>query len=210
MISTECAAMATPNETSDRVTRIQQARDFLKEHPEESITTTSRIFKVTRSTLSGLIHKQPSGRRGSQNRVLTSNQEKCMNQFIRSYLDHNLLPTKGIIMSAITHLHRLDNKPPASNSWFQKWWKSQPLHKIKTKPIVHDRITAQDKGEVQRWFQEYREVIQKYNISRKDIWNFDETRFRVGCPKGQEIYVPLDIKEVSYYYYSTVIRLIYI
>jgi hypothetical protein len=29
--------MATPNETSDRVTRMQQARDFLEEHPEESL-----------------------------------------------------------------------------------------------------------------------------------------------------------------------------
>ena len=33
----------------------------------------------------------------------------------------------------------------------------------------------------------------------EDIWNFDETGFRIGCPKGEEIYVPLDVKEVSYY-----------
>jgi hypothetical protein len=73
LISTECAAMATPNETLDRITRLQQARDFLKEYPKELIITASRIFKVTRSTLSRLIHKKPPGRRGGQNRVLTPN-----------------------------------------------------------------------------------------------------------------------------------------
>jgi hypothetical protein len=42
-------------------------------------------------------------------------------------------------------------------------------------------------------------MFRKYKISRKDIWNFDEIGFRVGCPKGQEVYVPLEIKEVSYF-----------
>jgi hypothetical protein len=60
LISTECAAIATPNETSDRVTRLQQARDFLKEYPEEKVTTASRIFKVTRSTLKQLDSQEAS------------------------------------------------------------------------------------------------------------------------------------------------------
>jgi hypothetical protein len=55
LILTECAAMTIPNKASDRVTRMKQARDFLKGHPVESVTTASRIFKVSRSTLSGLI-----------------------------------------------------------------------------------------------------------------------------------------------------------
>jgi hypothetical protein len=45
----------------------------------------------------------------------------------------------------------------------------------------------------------YKEVVKKFEISRKDIWNFNKTRFRISCPKGEEIYVPLDVKEVSYY-----------
>jgi hypothetical protein len=130
---------------------------------------------------------------------LTSGQEQSINLFIQSYLNHGLLPTKGVLISAITRLRALENKPPPSASWFQKWWKTQPLHKIKTKPIARVRITAQDKDEVSQWFVKYREVVKKHEISRKDIWNFDETGFRIGCPKGEEIYVPLDVKEVSYY-----------
>jgi hypothetical protein len=43
--------MATPNETSDLITRIQQAKDFLKEHLEETIATASRIFKIATRTI---------------------------------------------------------------------------------------------------------------------------------------------------------------
>ena len=41
-------------------------------------------------------------------------------------------------------------------------------------------------------------MLKEYKITQNNIWNFDETGFRVGCPKGEEIYVPLDVKEVSY------------
>jgi hypothetical protein len=58
--------------------------------------------------------------------------------------------------------------------------------------------TAQDKGDVQDWFKKYRDVLQKYKFSRGDIWNFDKTGFRAGCAKRQEIYMPLEAKEVSY------------
>jgi hypothetical protein len=40
-------------------------------------------------------------------------------------------------------------------------------------------------------------VLREYRISRGNVWNFDETGFRVSCPKGEEIYVPLDVKEVG-------------
>jgi hypothetical protein len=192
--------MATLNETSDLQTRIQQAKAWLQERDnEEAITTAARIFNITRTTLSSSIHRPSGDSRGGLNRILTSGQEQSINLFIQSYLNHGLLPTKGVLISAITRLRALENKPPPSASWFQKWWKTQPLHKIKTKPIARVRITAQDKDEVSQWFVKYKEVVKKHEVSRKDIWNFDETGFRIGCPKGEEIYVPLDVKEVSYY-----------
>ena len=167
--------MSIPNEALDTHTRIQLAKEWLQEHNTESITTAARIFKINRTSLSYSIQKAKNCTRGGSNRISSPNQEKSLNQFIRSYLDHNLLPTKGVILSV-----------------------------IKTKPIARVRITVQDKVMVQEWFGKYREVLRKYNISRKDIWNFDETGFRISCPKGQEIYVPLDIKEVSLISYSLI------
>src|SRR5258705_451573 len=168
--------MATPNETFDLPTRIEQAKAWLQEHDNETITTASHIFKLTRTTLCSAIHR-PSSQYGGQNQILTSSQEQSINLFIQSYLNHGLLPTKGVLISAITRLRALENKPPPSASWFQKWWKTQPLHKIKTKPIARVRITAQDKDEVSQWFVKYKEVVKKHEVSRKDIWNFEESGF---------------------------------
>ena len=192
--------MTTPNALNDRKTRIQLAKAFLTEHPEESITTASKIYQLTRTTLSSSIHA-PLLPHGGQNRILTLSQEQSINRFIQSYLEHGHLPTKGVILGAITHLRRLESLPPPSDAWFKKWWKTQPIHKIKTKPIARDRISAQDMKEVKEWFKKYREVVDKYHVEKQHIFNFDETGFRVGCPRGEEIYVPLDVKEVRFIYF---------
>ena len=189
--------MATLNEELDTKARIQLAKEWLQEHKNESIATAARIFKLNRTTLSYSIRKAKNRPQGGLNQILTTSQEQSLNQFIRNYLDHGLLPTKGVILSAVTRLRALENKPPPSISWFRKWWKTQPLHKIKTKPIARVRITAQDQEEVRQWFARYRQVLREYKISRGNVWNFDETGFRVGCPKGEEIYIPLDVKEVG-------------
>jgi hypothetical protein len=203
--------MATPNEALDTKTRIRLAKEWLqeRENETESMTTAARIFHINRTSLLYSIEKANNRSHGGSNRILTSNQEQSIHQFIQSYLNHGLLPTKGALLSAITRLRALENKPPPSNSWFQKWWKTQPLRKIKTKPIARVRITAQDKEEVSQWFGKYREALKKHKITRGNVWNFDETGFRVGCPKGEEIYVPLDVKEVSYYLSNKPILIVY-
>ena len=107
--------MTTPNALNDRKTRIQLAKSFLTEHPEESITTASKIYQLTRTTLSSSIHA-PLLPHGGQNRILTLSQEQSINRFIQSYLEHGHLPTKGVILSVITYLQRLKSLPPPSKS----------------------------------------------------------------------------------------------
>ena len=58
------------------------------------------------------------------------------------------------------------------------------------------RIEAQDRQVIVDWFIAYREVLDKYQFQAKDIYNFDETGFRVGCARGTEVIVPADVKEV--------------
>jgi hypothetical protein len=61
-------------------------------------------------------------------------------------------------------------------------------------------MTAQDEKEIEEWFfgkeRGYLATLEKYNIKPKNLYNFDETGFRVGCPRGVEVIVPLDVKEV--------------
>ena len=129
--------MATPNDITPLNTRIQQAKDWLKEHENESVATASRIFKITKTTLYSSIKRTPQGPRGGQNRILNPNQEKNLNRFIQSYLDHSLLPTKAVLLAAITRLRALENKGPPTDRWFQNWWKTQALHKVPMIESLH-------------------------------------------------------------------------
>ena len=101
-------------------------------------------------------------------------------------------------------MRQSDQLGPLSQNWMTKWWKCASLYKIKTKPLAKARITAQDIKDVEYWYNGesngYLQAIQKYSIKKRNCYNFDETGFRVECPRGLEVLVPIDIKEVSYCY----------
>ena len=80
--------------------------------------------------------------------------------------------------------------------WFYEWWKQNGLHKIKVKPLTVIHLTAQQEQEIIQWFKAYQGTIEKYEIKRRNIMNFDEIGFCVGCSKGQYLLVLTDILEV--------------
>ncbi|RFU26004.1 hypothetical protein B7463_g10337, partial [Scytalidium lignicola] len=185
--------MSTPKKE-----RIRQAKDWLANNPTESQSVAAKLFKVNKSTLNMAIRRgsKPNSR-GGHNKILTASQEQAIHTFIKSYLDNGQLPTKEIIFGAICYIQKQQNRPIPSQSWYRKWWKAQPgLHKIKTKPIAQKRITAQDLEEVKDWFQRFKTAIKKYDIQKHNLYNFDKSGFRIGCPKGVEVLVPIELTEL--------------
>jgi hypothetical protein len=45
-------------------------------------------------------------------------------------------------------------------------------------------MSAQQEQEIIQWFKEYWVTVRKYGIKRRNIMNFDEAGFQVGCFKG--------------------------
>ncbi len=68
---------------------------------------------------------------------------------------------------------------------------------IKTKPIPRVRLTAQDIGAVRKWFRGYKRIVKLYKFKKENTINFDGAGFRIGCPRGEKILVPKEIREVS-------------
>jgi hypothetical protein len=56
------------------------------------------------------------------------------------------------------------------------------LHKVKYKLLDYKRHTAQDIEAVQEWYKEYTNILERYNIPPSNVFNFDETNAREGCP----------------------------
>jgi hypothetical protein len=61
--------------------------------------------------------------------------------------------------------------------------------------VARDRIGLCQVRHIKRWFKKYRETITEYKIKQRNIVNFDEAGFWVGCLKSTYILVPLDVIE---------------
>ena len=136
----------TPNQRDDVPIRIQHAKAFLQENPDEQPITAARIYALQPSTLYSSINRPPVGRKGGQNKILQDHHQHAIHQFVRSLLAYGIQPAPQLIYNSICNLRRAqdpDFKAP-SPQWFSKWWKENQLHKIKSKPLAIVQLIAQD------------------------------------------------------------------
>ncbi|RPA91771.1 hypothetical protein L873DRAFT_1866619 [Choiromyces venosus 120613-1] len=106
--------------------------------------------------------------------------------------------TPSIIYAAICHLKQQEKCSQPSTSWFHKWLKMNlALHMIKTKPIARARITTHIEEDLKTFFTNYQETLDRYGIHRaRYIYNIDKSGVRIGCPTGEIIIVPTEVKEL--------------
>jgi hypothetical protein len=202
--SGEMPPLLPTNICLSRHERTALASAWLIDHPTFPVARAAKHWKVNRKSLTAkfkraLIRGERPYQHGGQNKGLTASQEEIVTRFIREYLEHNMLPTRGVIEGLVANLRQQEGKDPLSDSWFTKWWKSRSLHKIKTKPIACVRLSAQDEGLVDDFFYGSRgliQAIQKYHVKKRNLINADESGFRIGCPRGVEVIVPLDVREL--------------
>ena len=58
------------------------------------------------------------------------------------------------------------------------------------------RRAAQVPKTVMDWFKGFEQIRIFYGIGPENMWNFDETGVRNGCPASTWVWVPISIKEV--------------
>jgi DDE superfamily endonuclease/Tc5 transposase DNA-binding domain len=82
-----------------------------------------------------------------------------------------------------------DGEPPVvSAEWPRRFIERQPdLHKMRQKPIELVRKLAHDPEVILSWFQRFQALCTQFGVCNEDIWNFDETGFRIGVGKSQWI-----------------------
>jgi hypothetical protein len=69
--------------------------------------------------------------------------------------------------------------------WLKRWLDRNPEYRRrKIRAIELDRQQAHEPKVIQEWYDRLERVIQEKGIAVEDIWNFDETGFRIGIGKG--------------------------
>jgi stalled ribosome rescue protein Dom34 len=85
---------------------VNQAKKFLRENPTESQVVAAKIFNVNRKSLNAFIKRGSGEKHEGHNKVLQDHEINALDDFIRSLLKHEILPTSEIVFSAIVGLKR--------------------------------------------------------------------------------------------------------
>jgi len=82
-----------------------------------------------------------------------------------------------------------DGEPPVvGEHWSHRFSLRHPeLHKMRQKPIELARKAAHDPVLIADWFRRFHALREEFGVANEDIWNFDETGFRIGVGRSQWI-----------------------
>lgn len=201
-----------------------EARDWKIANPTELFTTAARIYSVKEEALKKSINRLKNRVRNSQgrfnshggtNKVLSEGQDEALLQYCLDQWELGLGATHDMVYAAICHLKTVNkinpvyffylqlqvqfpDRPTPTRRWFQTWLKAHPkLHTIKTKLIAHARLDTHTEEDVRAWFGRLEYAVNQYKIkSPRNILNMDESGARVGCPAGEQVIVPIQVKEL--------------
>ena len=70
--------------------------------------------------------------------------------------------------------------PPLGDCWTRRFMNRHQIKKVKQKPLEVARKEAHSPDSIRAWFEKFKHVYIEYDISRSNLWNFDETGFRIG------------------------------
>jgi hypothetical protein len=80
----------TPNQQDDILMRIQHAKTFLQENPNEQPITITHIYAIISSTLYSSIQRPSTKGYSGQNKVLDDHHKEALHSFIRSLLAYGI------------------------------------------------------------------------------------------------------------------------
>ena len=192
---------------NETFTPLKQVKQFLLKNFIETRSCVAKIFNISRETLRDAIKREDREKktfksREKQNKILNERQIEAIHTFIRSLFIYNISLIKPLIFNVIRHLKRVETLEfqGFSKRWFRSWWKISKLHIIKNSSLEAAWFTASRAADIEKWFKDYRIVLNKLKTKAKNIINFDETRFQVECSKKRDVLVSEDIK--SFYVIS--------
>ena len=179
--------------------RIQNAFKEWKELKKPNIAKLARSFKVPEARLRARIEGRPSRSEcGATNRLLSESEELAICLYLKR------LDTIGTAarVPMVTRCANLilqqrtlptgspDNQMPikVGPTWTARFLERHPeFHIRKQKTLYFDRKKAHNPSDLYQWFEKYKSICDKNGIQSADIYNFDETRFRIGIGRDQWI-----------------------
>ncbi|EED20088.1 conserved hypothetical protein [Talaromyces stipitatus ATCC 10500] len=183
---------------------IKIATEELAAKKFKNIKDAARAHAIPYTTLYNRVKGRASkSTRKATNRLFTEYQERALKAWL-AYLDNigvplttELLKTQAnLILRNITPLGDVPRVvgPNWANRFFERL--GTDYARIVQKPMDPNRFNAQDFGVLQTWFDRLKIEIDTYKITPSNIFNFDETGFRLGQGKREAVITAYERNEV--------------
>ncbi len=178
--------------------RIVDAIAHLKANPKAKKTQIALQYRVSYSTFLARLKGVQPGNRGGHNARLNVFEDEALKGYMEFLCRIGMPPDKRAIVKATNLLLEERGEDRVSKEWGRRWLlKNKQYYKnIRSKTLHAERKAIHHTEEIQLHFQQFQEMIVRYSIEQKDVWNFDEIGFRIGCLRGRMVVVPADIKAI--------------
>jgi transposase-like protein len=162
-----------------------------------SITAVAREFDVPRRTLSYRLHGRKSRFQPRPSQTRLSEAEDLALSIYCQNLEETGVFVRRRHLIAIAESLLLDRAeyqssdlppPKLGRTWPYRWCKRHPELGIDTlQSLEVSRKMAHDPVVISRWFSQYQTLYTELGLYKEDIWNFDETGFRIGVGRAQKV-----------------------
>jgi len=130
----------------------------------------------------------------SGNRRFSDIEEKALCRYLDRLDKLGLLAQRELLRGAADYIllanwtpTSTDEKPPSvGQHWVSRVLKRHPEYILKRRKVLDlERKRSESYENLQNWFQLLQDAITSFGIHSDDIWNFDETGFRIGVGRDQ-------------------------
>ena len=191
--------------------RILEAVEAFRTKKNASAASLAREFGVSVDRLRRRIRGVPS--RSTRPKVtgpLSKEQEQALQKWIENLDEMGVPPTAETIRNcANSMIHRSD---PDARGVGKNWpynfiqWLGPEYKRVKQKPMDPNRLAATDISVIDSWFDRLEIQLRINKIQPENLYNFDETGFRIGQGKREKvitaypddaIHIPSDSSRIS-------------
>jgi len=168
---------------SNRETRIQQAISDYETRRYATIRAAAAANDVDRKTLGRRLQggfSRPIARETQQ--LLSNQQEQMLKQWILDLEAQGHAPTFVQIRDLVVVILGVSDKPPTiGQNWIPRFIQRHPEIRSKVGRKIHAlRLQTATPESLTTWFKHLNAVRERYNISRDNTWNMDETGTALG------------------------------
>jgi hypothetical protein len=175
--------------------KIQEALSFIDENPRAKLRAVAREFGDPRDQLRNrYIGRQSRLGRTPANTKLSRPEEAALCLYIDRLEALNLSVRVEFIRDASNailykraSLAQKVNLPTVGQHWATRFYRRHGYSKTKQKKLDSDRQVAEDVERVGEYFNKLENVLNEGGFVPEDIWNMDETGFRIGEGKDQMV-----------------------